>query len=709
MRLRWLLAIGLTLFLLSRLPLLLASPDWGPFSMEHCFFLSVPGVVDALQEQFLGQPFSIASVGPNLFRDDFHGGSWWVGTLTHTVSGWIGTRGLLSLKLVSVFHALVAFAIYLAVLGYVWRQRFARVAFPVFVAWLAPPTMLLWSSLLLMGHYYETWFFHALYLPPLILLLQGRMPLWGMALLGMGCGLAVDYAFSNLVYLVLSVLLYLRFSARTLSERFTAVVAYLAGVSFTTMPFYLEPGRLGSITHRVSESGVSRGFLSSLAHRLDAWFTLSHFTNASLYGDGWSRRGLFSVIYQGLHRNMGAGETRGWGFFLACVVTAAALISAAYLFYHAALLLRRRSRFLDLGGRLIAAHGLLLLGQLSASVLFENPYPKSSYTSYKSICYAAVLFGLGQVLARISSLHGWLRWPGRGAALLLCAVFGLGWLSSATWNMRDPLRPPLERCDNERALYLANKHGLPDEADPPDQWVKRRCVAAFPHNEAFCRSLTWDVVLKHNDPGHCKSLPGPLPAVCAASWGRYHHLERTCGTYNMKIKYKTLSPQFCSQFEGELKGACLSGAHQGSKLGYPEPPWCQNAFINLCRKILRPGTTQWRACLQQTAWLNKGMGPFPAPEGEGHWKCEHWPEVWRGLCLRAVTARPPGQGETACEQVYLDRFARELPRKNSLLYEQCLRAEGEGPTVGLYPPCAIGVARITEGLRCRWDGRAWPE
>ena len=708
MKHRWWFLILLLLFFLSRLPFLLAHPDWGPIFYEHCFFLSVPGLHDSLQQQFPGYPISIASVDVEQYRAQLHGGSWWIGTLTNAVIGWIGSRGLLALKLVSLFHALIAFVLYFVVLGHVWRDRPARIIFPVLAAWIVPPIHLLWSTFQMLGHYYDTWLFHSLFLLPLVLLLQNRLPIWGMALLGIGCGLSVDYTFSNLNYVAWFMLLYLLLTPRTL-KRLAGLGAFVGGVAAACLPFFLS-GRLTDIS---SPEGNSMGIIAFSMRKLVSWFDPSHLYRTFFVGDGWSHRGLLSITFRGV--DVENQRELYFSYLVAGVVT----VGVCYLLFQGGALLCGRARHMDLGERLVGAHGLLLVGKVVSSIAYENPFPGGHMSGYKAIFYPSLMLGLGLILARIFTCSGWLRWPARSLVVAFCLMLVVGWSSAATWNNRPLLRPTLELCEDEKAHYLGNLYQLPDEAAPKHQWVERRCLHAFPENELFCRFLAMEIGLKHDDPGRCKQLPEPLPEVCAAAWGKHHYLEINNQVMANRNKRGAEPAGQCAEFSGKLYASCISGGFQGKQMHASGPLICLNSLNILCSDSIQSETWRRRACLEQTAWLCKGIGPLPAPDNDrissisgtfdGYKRCKEWPRALQGVCHRVFKARAARKGEPVCEEVYLQRFAKTIPSKNRLLYEQCMHPTGDlAGGVSIYRYCAIGVARITEGLDCHWDGRAWP-
>ncbi len=693
-RTRWLLAAALLLYVLSRLPFLVAHPDWGPFSYEHCFFLSGAKLVDALRAQFPGHDFTMSSVVPYHFRDDFHGGAFYVGTLTQKVASGLGSFGLLPLKLLSTAHALLALALYLLVLRRLWPDELARTALPVLVAWLAPPTMLLWSTLLMMGHYYETWLVHALLLPPLLLVLRGRMPLWGMAATGLGCGLLSVYAFSSLVFPLLFVLLHARLGPRGGGRRLLGGAALLAAAAAPLALYFQSANRWHAFLNRVSVSGVGQRTAAGPWQRLLSWFDPQLYRDAALNGDGWTRRGLSVLL---------AGHPREDPLSAATALICTALLGAGvvYLLLHAARLLWPRGAPPDLRGRFLGAHGVLLSGQVGAAVLFEQPYPASAAVCYKAMTYACVMLGAGQLLAAAWGHRGRWRPAWRAGVAALCALFCAGWVSSARDNLRPLGRPPLQRCDTDHAANLGASFGLPDERGPRAGWAAARCRRAFPRNRAYCRALGWDKLFTQDGPADCARQAPEQALACAAALGQRLYLERICSPYSDQLDYRAAGPELCAGLQGALRWACRSGAHQG----YSQ---CQNALASRCAGLAPAASPRRRACLEQLAWLAQGAGPFPRPAPGGPDACEPWPEAWRGLCQRAWAAPAAPPAGPSCEEVYLARFARALPEQDSLLYDQCLLLEGEEATAGLYPFCAVGVARITAGLDCRWRGGPWP-
>ena len=686
---------GVALFLLSRLPFLVAHPQWGPLEMENCWMVSVPRIVEDLRGAYPGSDISLQGLAPHIFHSHYHGGAWWAANCVSTLYRLTGTRGMLGYKLVSVLHAAVAFGIFLVAMRLAWPRRLIRTWLPSAVLWIVPPTLLLWSSVLLMGHYFESWLFYGMLVLPLVVVIKDRMPIWGLGLAGLVCGLATVYCLSNAVYAVVLAITWLLLTSRSLRTRILGGVVIAAAALSPVAVYYLgNPSRLSFISERLVQGahqahGSRIDPLSPIAHAIELVTP-----DTVIRGDGWSRAGLFA-LFEG---NVPAPIVWGGAYVVAVLCG----IGAVRMLIGTGALLGRRRRRLTVGQKLIGAHGMLLVATLSVYMLFV-PAGRSAFVSYLVPCYPTLMFGLGHLLVDAVSLRrAGIRRYGRVVAGVALALLAAGWGSSAATNLRPLDRPYLESCDDEHAYIV--RHIRDGDRELSRLEVEEHCTRIFPGDEAFCRATAWQVTVETRDAAYCTDIPPAQAAECAAAWGRVNHSERLCDPYVPEFLYTALPAEVCAEFGGALHGSCLSGAHQGRLLASPEQARCLNAWTILCRQ--RGEEWQRRACLERSAWLLMGMPPFPGPPTPTPPHCSLWPTALTGLCGQASEAQQATGDEPSCEHLYLERFAKELPERNRLLYEQCLRIEGNTDMEGLYPYCAVGVARFSEGLDCSWDGGA---
>ncbi len=265
--------LGLLLLLASRLPFLLSNSEWGVFFPEHLWMITDPLVMERWARVGATGGGQLAQLDPAMYAEHYHAGAFWV---TRAI-GWMhrltGATGLLPMKLVALLASMLGVVAWLIALARVWPRERLRWGAAIFVVWLAPPSLLLWATLMPMGHYLETWFFHAVFLPPLVLVLADRDGPLSLAASGVLAGLCTAYVFSNLVFpaLLAGLLLVLPRRRRLdlgLPERLLGAQGILVAAQLGAYTLFLpgEPGGLIvsylAITYPAVLFGLSQGAIT---------------------------------------------------------------------------------------------------------------------------------------------------------------------------------------------------------------------------------------------------------------------------------------------------------------------------------------------------------------------------------------------------------------------------------------------------------------
>jgi len=504
-------ALAVGLLVLSRLPFLLSDADWGVFEPEHLWMLTDPAAAELWGTLFSDEIGALEVIDAGRYVTHYHAGALWVARAIQWLGAATGDFGLFQLKLLGLLGSIVAMAVYVFSLMRVWPEEPIRWAVPVFVAWLAPPTLLLWLTLMPMGHYLETWFFHALLLPPLVLVLSDRAGPASLAAFGAAAGVACAYVFSNVLFVVVLGLLYLLFSTRSRFQR--AAGALALGVSSTGVWLLLAWDRIWAVGFRLTRADLPRHTEGSpvlhavvdLLARIGQNTALMFGRETVVDGTSWARRGIFAVL-QPTDGALGTG--------VAYVLLLASVAGSVYLLRSTVLLLhpRRRER-LDLPGRFLAAQGLLLGCVLVANVVFLTEEVHHARVNYAAIAYPPLLLGLSMGAAALlqRSSRRARRWAG-APAICLGLVLGVGWAQASAWSLRGLDRPDVPRMDYVMLARLP--HGMQPPAPPEAAAgpVEAVCLRAHPQNEAFCAVNAWDAVLGYF--GEPEESDAPAEPMC---------------------------------------------------------------------------------------------------------------------------------------------------------------------------------------------------
>jgi len=675
---------ALLLLILSRLPFLLADPSWGVFAMEHIWLLDEPAAVEHMEELTGASGTRLTEFNDNLFGQAYHAGAAWIAECVRAMGRLTGSIGLRELKLVGVSASVLALGVYLWALLTIWPTRPVRWVLPVVLAWLAPPTLLLWSTVMPMGHYLDSWFFHALFLPFLISALDDKAGPRTMIATGALGGIAVAYVLSNIMFPLLIGGLFLLLSQRRLAHRLGLLGGLGLGFVGTYVP--LAAARWANLAARLGEVQTDNAAGGSLWGRiLDNIVVLS--SKYSLeHGGSWAHRGLLTILEPGAR----------YGWPTTAVLVGLASIAVLYLGWLGVRLLRPASaQQMDLTARLLGAHGLLLVGGLVACLVLLDATP----VVYLTLIYPPLVFGMAQVVA-----EWWDRAPRRLGlhalpAIVLLGLLAVGWQQSAAFNLRPLDLPGIVRSDFMDTSWLQRVSGASDapRASSDPLRFKENCLAVHPQDEAFCSVSAWSHERSPGEVRLCTDLPLSQGLNCATGAGLHHHSMQVCHQQGGDPWLEPVD-SICTEFEGPLRHACISGAYQAAFAALYLPAQCT---MEATRRCPDEPTSTSRRCNEILAWTLTGMPPLPVHEGPVPPACAHWPVRLHGLCVQAT--RPAGEGSESCEEVYLSRFAKTIPERNALMYQQCALL-GAVIDWRMFPTCAIGVARALEGLDCTWTG-----
>lgn len=673
---------------------ILDNPDWSVIGSEHCFFLTMPRVyADRLALETDGDlPFWV--VNPTQLKTILHGGAAWMAHCTRLASQVLGSRSLAVLKVVGTLHA-VLFA---GLLAWALTRVFGRPAdryqiwTPIMLA-AVPPVFFLWVTLLPMGHYFETHVFYGLMLPFVVSACHGRAGPALLAYTGSLAGLAIVYSFSNVVLLALAVALCLLFVREPLKRRALAAagLVVVAGVAFVVF------GRPGDVAGRLLGSALlapetrdaaGLGGAATIAQLIP---TLGDHVQL-LFGPqdpSWGPAGFGQVLATGVIAGVCAGGA---------VVLLVALGRT---------LRDLRQPRVDSQRAFLAAHGLLLLLFVAAYLAFD-PYTRArgntTFIYYLCPIYPSLFVGCGAALSSLARLRPiWAPWFARFVAASGGAALLWGCVNSYAVNSRPLQRPEFGSCD-DRYLYgyfLAEPPagGSPevplweDVAVVERESGEQRCEAARPYNGDTCELVGHALAaIQAGDGRVCEGESGPRAVNCARAVGAVNH---GCSENALPAV-----SEICTEFLGDLRAACVSGAYQAI---HPNVPACSTLwrFIDECDQTFA-GEPALSACREQVAALLIGAPALPPAPDPVAPVCATWPGPWQGLCQRAArAAAAPAGGPDTCESVYMTQFSAEVPHWSDLSFQQCLTEMGD-----FYAYCAIGVAREAGRTDCRWGGGA---
>ena len=697
------LGAAVLLLLVSRLPFLTANVDWGVFHPEHLWIITDAAAVARSAALDEGTPATLGELDLGLYAIHYHAGGRWVTEAVRWLGVLTGGFGVLQMKLLGLLGSLIALCGYTVGVMRLWPGDARRWWLPVGMVWLFPPTLFLWMTLVPMGHYMETWFFHGLFLPLYATMLADRATTRHWLLAGLLGGVATAYVLTTAVLpglLAVGWLLITRHDVRqraislgAMALAFLAVWLPTGGVRYYSVmmwadEFLEDPGERGGVVVTVGEALV----------RL--------FTNAVVVdGDGWSRRGMFALFEPA---NSVLGTAAAWVLALAAGAGCAYLLWHAYLFLHPG----RRGE-LDVPGRVLALHGLMLPIGFAAYLVLITWWYHQAYVCYLTLSYPPLLFGLGAGAAA-----AWARW-GRGAgvaAVGLLVVMAIGWGESVAFTNRAIDRPPIQRMDHGRAEALTRFALDSGDALPDPAAVSAVCERLHPQNSVFCSALGWQA-LANQMRAESEGVAGPQLAgrlsnvcseaeangngeACALAAGGQLFEDGLCDA----PMAKGLS-DVCADFPEALRPSCVSGIYRGavvdgSSLGLQ----CSTSrMLGLCTSGAPISTWQHRACLEGLAFFITGAPALPSAVEGSPAACEGWPPDLRGLCAHLATARPADGSTPSCEDVYRTRFVEAEPDSNELLYQQCAHLDIL-TGFDLYPSCAVGVLRATDAVSCSWDG-----
>jgi len=705
---------ALVLLVLSRIPFLLHTPDFGVFLIEHMWMLEDPAAV-RLWERITGLSGTVGQIDPALHAVHYHGGGGAVTSSVLHMSRLTGHDGLVQLELVGLLATALALAAYFSALVQLWPGQRARWGFALFLAFLAPPSLLFWLTLVPMGHFTETWFFHALALPAFVVLCRGRAGPLTVALIGVGAGLATWYVFSNAIFVGLFALSILLWSSGGWVARATRL-AVLGGAWATTWLTTAWP-RLVEVRNRVVEASRATRDDGTDQEGWGRMFTnirpnLREVLDMENWIDGgpWCMRGLFAITEP-------AGSSLGTaaGLFVGALVA----VGAIYISAHVLLLLRPKGwREMTLPQRIYAIQGLFLLPLTAAFFIFRDPGNQMALIAYLTPNYAVWLFGLGQTLGdALAASNPWVRRIAGGIALTVSLLLAVGWVDRSAWVSRPLDRPELQATGFRQVTTAAFLDMQREHGDEAARRIRDYCNKAHPGNESFCAEIAWTEAFHPPEPNaqpgdgatsmlaSCLGLPEAERRGCATAVG-----GRMGGSPACQFGAE-MAPQgrLCAGFPAELRQECLTGVHRGVLPRHRDHYSCAVNFIMMACGAQTAGTPRdwrFRACLEGFVPMLAGMPAWPVPSSSAATgPCAAWPPDFRGICEDLVVAQQAAPGEPSCEDIYLERFADTLPTKNGLIYEQCMFMGSFPGGWEYYPSCVIGIAKVLDGLECSWSGR----
>jgi len=708
--------LAAVLLLGSRLPFFGQNVAWGIFDLEHTWIITDSSVVERAHRVAPELGLTLAELDHPLFGSHYHAGGMILTDMVRLTGRLTGDWSLVRLKLVGLAFTLIALLAYLATVTHVWPGDRRRWALAAWIPWLAPPSLFLWMTLMPMGHYMETWLFHALFLPGFVLVASDRARPVTLFPIGLLAGLAMVYVFSNVMFPALMTAGVVLFSQRSRMAQLRSVGALAAGVLLVWLPFVLP--RLAHFQRRVGLTGPSEK-------------TAAHYAQQAVYnavglvkpevvagGDAFSHRGLFAVLEP---------HDSALAVVAAYVLALAGVGGAAFLLRSVARLVRAESRAaMPLGERLLALNGLMLLGLLGTYVPVldgEGTEGRSfQYVSYLTLSYPALLFG---VTMGAATLLQWGERAGRRAPAavvsLIVVLLGVGWAQSVAANLAHLDRPEIQRQEYRRAPLLVRFVG----GDRQDQsQAQATCDALFPDNPSFCAATGWRVVVEDRVlsrgvgslPDFCGSLPPSDQEACWTAIAEelvHHHAGRG-------VEYGAAAVRAACGPPGTEPAGCLTGAHRVVQRDHPHdiPFWSLMRALAVC-EAGNESVPRWaeRTCLESVAWTMVGMPPLPATSAAVSPVCTSWPAGWQGLCQGLAGRQPAEPGARSCEDEYIARFVPRIPVRHQLIYQQCAFADLlvdeldlmgiaglEREQASVLPPCLIGVARALEGLECSWSG-----
>jgi len=693
-------AVAGCLTLASRAAFLPFNPDWGPTVTEHCHVLSSPAIyaarVDADGDDSL--PYWI--VNPEQMVLHYHGGSSCISYAVGFLADRLRTRTLLPLKVVGLACTLVyavLVALTLAFVGGTGRDR-GLVWAPIFLA-AFPPVFFLWVTLLPLGHYYESHLFYGLFVPVGLLAWSGRTNPPAALAVGLLGGLALFYSLSNAIF-VCAVLLMLWLSHHQ-----------------RTMPKLVQTGcLLGSSAVVLLVSGRLQRGLGRILDSLTRLVPGAGGDIPQLEVVPIPRNDLLLMHLSLLFGRHGQGtENLSEDLATQLLIAASGVIAVASAAFLLLFLVRASipasRRRLGLKGTFLAANGFLLCAFVAAYLLID-PYTHhggAARIEYLVPIFPPLFVGLGALLDRGLTVLG-PAWKTIVVALAVgCGAVQLhGWTMEVVDNARPLERPEVGACDASQLHgYFwevpEDSEVAPRDLERTDMFDRdageRRCRLAHPGEGDACAFTGYALeamILAGED--SCVGTPGVRQDLCVRAHGSVEWAAEVCGDPGGVL------PTGCDLLDEPQRAACVSGAYQGNALD-GSTGRCSGAIAQLCDRTFADPAER-SSCLEQAVALLIGMPILPAPPQTVPARCLPWPGPWQGLCARAASlanSRPPAGAEASCEEVYLERYADDLPEEQGLAYDQCLF---DAPP--FYPFCAIGLHRLRGEIDCRWTGEFEP-
>lgn len=710
-----LLALGLTVLL--RVPFLFHNPDWGPKLYDaHCFLFSAAEIHADRRAIDPDTPFWV--VCPDQIRNHYHRGA---AFMMYAVKVMVAASGIRSMALIKLLGILYT-GIFAVAMTWVLR-RYSTARPPV--VWLAPlvvtalpPVFFLWVTLFPQGHYFETHLFWALYLPFMIVLVERRLGPRTLVGLGLVTGAAMAFVVTNAVFQIAILLGYLfdeRRSAGLPSRAawYSGLPSRLfwcgasAGLAAVVFRLLSSPHALAERAEQ-TETDVATGLLTLLSGDLD------YLRQDLDVGFAWIQH--IDLLFGVANRGFVGTEVAPYSLALGHVLLALFLGAGVFGVWHAVANLVRPAAYRSSRlRRFIGLNGLLNVGFLLTYLALGAGVGEASiYNAFYVVpCYTPAIVCVGAFLASLTSHRlAAVRIAGRALALLSAGVLVASWITSYRAMAIPRFWPEDCVCDarwfegyfldaGDEVMMLPD--GSTHEVTGANFNLEggiQRCSRSRPDSEQACVYMGY--LLKKRlvgDVTRCEDAPREQQAICARAQAAADH-----GCAPATGMKEDADVRQCQDMEGELRAACLTGAHHGHPIS-SSMMHCMGMYRSECEAI-EDGPTR-SMCREQLAWFARfDTASFPEAPADMPAVCESFVEPWQGLCARShILALERGADDDApyCEDVYVERYLHELPEQGGLNFDICLTASRVD-----YPWCAIGIARHRGDTDCRWKGEPEP-
>jgi len=692
--------------LLTRIPLMLDNPDWGPaIDPEHCFLLSAPDAYAKQRECSTAELPPLSAIDEGQIIHHYHLGSALMFHVTWQMYRVLGTRSLVVIKIFGTFLTLIFAALFTWYLRRMWGDRLAPVLVPIFLV-AVPPALFMWVTLLPRGHHFENHLFYALFLPFVVLEAERSSSRASMILLGALGGLATAYTIANVLLLGTVLAFHVGLPDARATRRLVHRLANAAIALCSAAALFTLTGRSTRLLTRLRSSvlGIADPPDPVTASDLSFWQRGIDIAR-QLWLDNGVR--LFSP-----HPWLPTHPTGRLEVVTGTIVMVVALAGFAALM--AALVRIIALRHGTPNERFLAFNAVLVLVSFAAYVVVHPSWRLLGDPRYLILVYPPLFVGIGALC-----VHGLVTRTLVGR----CVVYGgmalagilllAGWVDSYATNSAPRSAPADTSCDVYRLDYYFTDIPKRDHLSrvsgealvapgvlPADEDSPLCCEASWPGDVETCLFLRDLVRAEHlHVEFACPAAPDEAHNRCARAYGA------VLGTCDPDAIADRANLDLCSSFTGGAFDACVSGAYMGSHYRDSWNAGCIKRVLDLCVRDF-PEAPEHDACIEQVSAMMYGMPDLPDASADMPARCADWPLPWQGLCDRAHQLSAQMQqdaGSPCCEDVYLERFAEQLPDHAGWAYRSC--RERARP---VFPNCAVGVARSRGETECRWCSTAIP-